>query len=98
MVDMPKEAKVLFGVSPRGSGTDLLIGISRASWEYMKDGHTHTIDLTKLGLPVRVIIWGGPTQAALRATVEAHNARLGLPPIDDQTERNFGIEDSPTTE
>lgn len=91
---MAKEEKIVFGVSPRESGADLLLGISRAAWEYMQHGQTQTIDLTKLGLPFRLILWGGATQAEIRAAVEVHNAKLGLV-TEDQTDRDFSIEGPP---
>lgn len=91
---MTPEQKVVFGLSPRDTGVDLLLGISLPAWEYMKDGNTHTIDLTKLGLPFRLIIWGGATQAEIRAAVETHNAKLGLV-TEDQTDRDFSIEGPP---
>lgn len=68
---MKPEEKVVFAVSPRGhvdddDGTfDVLLGVPLAAWEYMKDGKTHIFDLTKLGLPVRILLYGGPTNTGL---------------------------------
>lgn len=91
---MTPEENIVFAVSPREGGADLILGISRAAWEYMRQGQTHTMDLTKLGLPIRLIVFGGADHAEIRAAIDAHNAHLGLE-TEDQTDRNFGIKEGP---
>lgn len=86
--------KVVFAVSPREEHVDVLLGVSADAWEYMKDGRTHTFDLTKLGLPLRLILYGGPDPETLKAAIEAHNAGLGMPTV-DMTAEDFGIGDRP---
>jgi len=88
---LEKEQKVVFAVSPRGeAGADILLGVPLAAWEYMKDGHTHTFDLTKLGLPFRILLYGGPDQATVRAVIDAHNAAHDVT-VEDQTDRDFSV-------
>lgn len=93
-IKMTAEEKVLFAVSSReiddGATFDVLLGVPLAAWEYMKDGHTHTFDLTKLGLPFRILLYGGPDHAAVRAVIDVHNAKQGLI-TDDQTDRDFSV-------
>ena len=84
--------QVVFGVSPREDGTvDVLLGVSVAAWEFMKDGRTHTFDLTKLGLPVRILLYGGPDQAKVREVIDQHNAALGLTEVEDRQEDDFSL-------
>ena len=88
---MISEEKVVFAVSPRGEGFDVLLGVALAAWEYMKDGHTHTFDLTKLGLPIRILLYGGPDQRTVRAAIDEHNKSLGLSAVQDRTSEDFSI-------
>ena len=97
---MRPDQKVVFGVSPRGGvddddGTfDVLLGVPLAAWEYMKDGKTHTFDLTKLGLPIRILLYGGPDQATVRAVVDEHNKSLGVTEVQDRRGEDFSIPDT----
>jgi hypothetical protein len=92
---LPAE-KVLFALSPRPEGgADVVLGVPTAAWEYMKDGKTHTFDLTKLGLPIRIIMCGGADLETIGRWIEAHNARLGLATQDRRGE-DFSIEDKRT--
>lgn len=91
---MTPDEKIVFAVSPTEQGTDILLGIPTAAWEYMKDGKTHTFDLTKLGLPIRLIVYGGPDQLTVLGYIEAHNKALGNT-IADMRDRDFGIGDKP---
>ncbi len=89
---MRKEEQVLFGVSPRSDGSsDVLLGISDASWEYMKDGKTHTFDLRTIGLPIRIIMCGGRNHIQIKGWIDKHNRSLGLNTIKDMTDKDFGI-------
>lgn len=86
------EEQVIFAVAPRGERErDILLGVSAAAWEYMKDGKTHTFDLTKLGLPIRIIMFGGRDQTMIRAQVDAHNQRLGVERTEDFSGTDFSL-------
>lgn len=86
------EEKVIFAVAPRGEcDCDVLLGVSAAAWEYMKDGKTHTFDLTKLGLPIRIIMFGGSDQTTIRAQIDAHNQRLDAERTEDFSDTDFSI-------
>ena len=88
---LPRE-KVVFAVAPRADGgLDVLLGVSAASWEYMKDGKTHTFDLTKLGLPIRIMMFGSADHQKALDVIQAHNASIGVFETDDQRGRDFSI-------
>jgi hypothetical protein len=90
------EEKVLFAVSPRpDDGLDILLGVPTAAWEYMKDGQTHTFDLTKLGLSIRIIMYGGPDHAAIARWIAEHNQSLGVTETQDRRGEDFSIEPKP---
>lgn len=33
----------------------LIVGIPDAAWQYMQDGHTHMLDLTEQGIPLKIL-------------------------------------------
>jgi len=88
-----KPEQVVFAVSPSPGekGADVILGIPLAAWEHMKDGKTHTFDLTKLGLPLRIILYGAPDQATARAWIDEHNKGLGVTEVQDRTAEDFSI-------
>jgi len=61
---VPGKEKIVFAISEERKGTipTVVMGMSRASWEYMKNGLCHTFDLTAAGVPVKIILFGGETQ------------------------------------
>lgn len=62
---MKNEEKCVFGIAE--DKQTVIIGVSPGAWEYMKDGMTHTFDLNKLGVPVKLILFGGKDQASIKA-------------------------------
>ena len=70
---------------------DVLLGVPTAAWEYMKDGQTHTLDLLKLGVPIRIILYGGPDHEAVRKVIDAHNRSLGIVGVRDLSREDFSI-------
>lgn len=89
--ELAREQKVVFALSTRDEGYDVLLGVPTAAWDYMKDGQTHTFDLTKLGLPIRIILYGGPDRPTVRAAIDAHNKTLGIETVWDLSLEDFAI-------
>lgn len=88
-----KPHQVVFAISPRGDdGTDVLLGVPTAAWEYMQHGKTHTFDLTKLGLPIRIIMCGGADQSQIREWIDRHNRSLGIDVTENRTDQDFSID------
>jgi hypothetical protein len=87
MNKLDREQQVVFAVAPEGQGDGspiLLFGISEAAWNYMKDGKTHTFDLTKAGLPLKIIIYGAATHEAAMKVINDHMAKRNVPYADDR--------------
>lgn len=60
------DEKVAVMLGDTDSGVPLIIlAMGQAAWDYCKDGKTHTFDLSSAGLPVQLMIAGGPTRAGV---------------------------------
>jgi len=57
-VSNPKDKQVGFAIGPTPDGPALIFAIPREAWEHMKDGLTHEFDLTKVGIGLKVIMFG----------------------------------------
>jgi len=94
MVDSKKpDERIIFMLSPEGQGDGvpmLIIAIPKAAWEYMADTKTNTVDLTKAGLPIKVMIFGCDDRAHAMSIMEEWNAKAGLPTQYD--DRDFGVQ------
>jgi hypothetical protein len=86
--------KIVFAVAPEGTGDGLgpmlLVGISKDAFEYMKDGKTHDFDLSSIGVPIKMVLFGASTFEEARATVE-RMAAMSKTRTADLTGRNFSI-------
>ena len=71
------------------------LGVSKAAWEYMKDGKSHTFDLTAAGIPLRLIMFGGETKAGMIESLRAQGEAWGLT-VNDGPPLDFGIKNKPT--
>lgn len=87
------EEKMVFGVSPEGQGDGVplvLLGIPAGAWEHMREGKTHTFDLTKIGLPIKIMLYGAADHAAAMKLIEGHLSDKGMPYVDARRE-DFSI-------
>lgn len=85
------EEKIVFAVGPSASGKPvLLFGIPKAAWDYMKDGKTHTFDLTSLGIPVQMIMYGADNHSAALKVIEDHCKHNNVPLLDERR-RDFSV-------
>lgn len=87
------EQKLVFAVGPDGQGDGvplILVGVSAAAWAYMSDGKTHHCDLSGIGLPIKLMLFGGADRADIVKTIEAFNTRRGLASL-HLPQRDFGI-------
>lgn len=59
----PEEEKIVFGVGDleRGGAPVVTVGLPRGAWLYMRDGKTHTLDLERIGIPFRLMMFGCET-------------------------------------
>lgn len=81
------EEKVVFAVSPDGQGDGVpvvLLGIPYRAYKRMKNGNTSTFDLTKAGIPVKLVLYGAENHTAAMKMIEAHMAKTGTPMLDER--------------
>jgi hypothetical protein len=84
--------QVVFAVSPLADGgLDILLGVSKDAWKYMQDGRCHTFDLTKLGLPIRILMFGCADHQKALDYIQAHNASVGVFETEDKRGEDFTI-------
>ena len=74
----------------------VLFGIPAAAWGNLKDGKTSTFDLTKIGLPIKVVLYGAASHAAAMKMIEAHMSKENVPYIDARRD-DFAIKAGGTT-
>lgn len=86
------EEKVVFGFSPEGlDGVPLLlIGVPEGAWHYMQDGKTHHLDMTKIGLPVQLILYGGKDHSECMGHIERITKKSGMALLDERN-KDFSI-------
>jgi hypothetical protein len=86
------EEKILFAISidHKDQAPIIMFAIPTAAWEYMKDGKTHTFDLSKAGLPVRVVLFGGGDSESLMKVLKEDLAKQGIR-VDDRRGEDFSI-------
>jgi hypothetical protein len=86
-----RENQVVFLKGKTPDGTPMIVlGVTREAWVYMKDGKTHTFDLTKAGLPMRLVMFGAKDHAEAMKTIEAIAAKDGMPLLDERR-KDFSI-------
>ena len=86
-----RENQVLFLKSETEDGVPLItLGITRAAWVYMKDGKTHTFDLTKAGVSLRLVLFGAKDHADAMKAIETSAKERGIPILDERR-RDFSI-------
>jgi hypothetical protein len=98
MTDEPRkftiDQKIAFAVSPDGQGDGvpiLIVGVTAGTWEYMKDGNTHNLDLTKIGVPAKFVFFDGESHDAVMKVLQQGCADRGEAYLDDRR-RGFSIQ------
>lgn len=86
------EEQVVFGIAPTTDGKPpvITLGIPEGAWKYMQDGKTHTFDLTKVGLPVRIMMFGAKDHSAVMKEIEGSMKAAGVPILDERN-KDFSI-------
>jgi hypothetical protein len=71
---MPKSDDSVFSVLAHGNGTApvIAIGLTPKAWNNMLGEHTRIFDLSKIGIPIRIMIFGA--ESVERATEILQNA------------------------
>lgn len=88
------EQKCVFALSPQGTGDGaplMIIGIPAGAWEYLKDGKTSHFDLTRVGLPVKLVLFGAESHDAAMKVL-ANGAKARGEAYLDERQRDFSID------
>jgi hypothetical protein len=88
------EDQISFAVAPdaQGDGIPLvIIGIPRDAWDHMKGGKTHHVDLTKAGIPMKFMLFGGKDHKEIWKTLDAAMAVTNTPYLDERG-KDYSIE------
>jgi hypothetical protein len=97
---MPEEKsrhhRIVFVISGPALGdatdtTTVIMGIPRDAWEYMKDGKTHHFDISRFGVPCKIVLFGGDTFESVVKDLEDVNKARGFGPLRKRFEEDFGI-------
>lgn len=87
------EQKLVFAISPEGSGDGvpmLLVGVPRDAWLYMKDGKTHHFDLSSIGIPIKLMMFGAKNHDAAMEVMQQAIAASGNAYLDER-QKDFSI-------
>ena len=87
------EQKLVFAISPQGTGDGvpmLLVGVPRDAWLYMKDGKTHHFDLSSIGIPIKLMMFGAKNHDAVMAVMNQAIAASGDAYLDER-QKDFSI-------
>lgn len=87
---MSKDEQVAFMVGMTDAEPVVMLGIPPGAWEYMKGGHTHTFDLSKIGLPFKILLFGAESHDAAMKTLLDYAKKTGIP-VNDQRGKDFSI-------
>ena len=90
MTHNPIDQKIIFMLTNEGATPTLMLGIPKGAWEAIKEGRTQTFDLTKAGLPIKLIVFGGEDHDDIIKMIHQGAAAGGIT-IDDRRNRDFSI-------
>jgi hypothetical protein len=79
------EEKVIFSLAPASDGGPpvLLLLMTEASWNYMRNGMSHEFDLTKIGIPVRLTLTGTKSHASAMDMIHKISAAIDIKDLRD---------------
>lgn len=77
-----------------GESPTIVIGIPKAAWEHMHDGKTHHFDLTRIGVAVKLVFFGGPTSDSVMETLTEIVTKAGKVLVDAR-DQDFSIKFKP---
>lgn len=83
--EVTMEQKIVFAMhAPEAEGkpSTLIVGIPAQAWEFMKAGKTHNLDLTKLGVPVQLMLFGADDHEAAMTMLKEGAAQGGITLVD----------------
>ena len=84
----------MFALSPTGTGDGvplMVVGIPEKAWTVLIEGKTAEFDLTKAGLPIKLVLFGAKDHDAAMKMLTEHAANRNEPMYDRRREY-FGID------
>lgn len=96
MSDKEKKIAVAMCDPLPGDVPTVLLGIPAGAWEFMQDGKTHTFDLTQVGIPVKILMFGAADRdGVMKLMNQAAVMATGSPMENDpnKADRDLGIKD-----
>jgi hypothetical protein len=81
------EEKIVFAIAPSGQGDGvplLLVGVPTGAWDYMKDGKTHHFDLSSIGIPFKLMMYGASDHGAAMKVIEEAAKQQNVPLLDER--------------
>lgn len=88
------DEKIVFSLANTEVGQLLILGVPKAAWEYMSDGKTHNFDLTAIGFPVKLMLFGADSHDAAIKVMEKAAADAGVALLDGR-QKDFDIKFPP---
>ncbi len=89
-MSVDRDSKVVFGISWTPDAPVVILGIPQKAFEAMMGGTTQTFDLTKVGLPLQIVMFADETYDGAKKVLEGSFAKAGVPVL-DETRRDFSI-------
>lgn len=90
---VPVDKRMVFAVGDLGRNGEqaLLLGIPAAVWDEIKGGAiSHDLDLTVLGIPLKLVLFGGADHSACLKVIEEAARKHGVPLLDERR-KDFSI-------
>lgn len=91
MADIDK--RCIFAISHAGTGDNipvLVVGIPEECYDVLRSGLTQTMDLTMVGLPIKLVLFGGKDHTECKRLLDLSAAANGETVLDERR-RDFSI-------
>jgi hypothetical protein len=86
------ERKIVFALFTASDGKPtLILGVPKLAWLYMKDGKTHHFDLSSIGIPLQLMLFGAKNSSQARQFIET-GMKLRDQPFHADYDKDFAIQ------
>ncbi len=88
------EERIVFAISLDGQGDGvpiLILGVPAGAWEFIKDGKTNTFDLTSIGVPLKLMVFGAATHAEAMKVLEKSCFDRGAVAMENRMNQDFAM-------
>lgn len=88
------EKRLVFAIGPVQGDPHpmLIIGIPKGCWEHMKDGKTSHLDLSSIGIPVKLMMFGADSHDACMKMIQQCAAQQNIAILDKRRD-DFSMKD-----